>query len=62
MCLVALRPLKVWTAVIRRAGDLHQRSYFENGSSLNSQSEGKWELDQKSFIGVAHFSVVLVKI
>lgn len=35
---------------------------FENGSSLNSQSEEKQGLEQKSSMGLAHFSVVLVKI
>lgn len=62
MCPVGLRPVNVWTAVMRKAGDLHQHSYFENGSSLNSQSEEKQGLDRKSFVGLAHFSVVLVKV
>lgn len=61
-CPVALRPVEVLTAVIRKAADLHHHSYFENYSSLNAQSEEKWALVQKSFVGVAHFSVVLMKI
>lgn len=28
VCPVAVRPMKVWTAVVRKPGDLHQYSYF----------------------------------